>query len=140
MVNQVFSFLRSAVNETRMSNSDNPCYSCQDFTGNSFISHNWVITPDNTKCGNGNNIVPHPHAFVRGRSLIQTLVCLIVVVVPFIGNCNQTMGASSQASMSFQVINSDQPNSAVQASTASSNVSASGPIRKRNVPGELSSM
>ena len=78
MVNHAFSYVRPFVNDNRLDNPDNSRYSCLDFTGNSFISHNWVITPDNTKCGKGNNIIPHPHLFMHGPKAILSAVAFVI--------------------------------------------------------------
>ena len=85
MVNHAFSFLRPFVNDNRMGNPDNSRYSCLDFTGNSFISHNWVITPNNIKCGKGNNTVPHPHLFTHGPKAIFSAIVFIAFGI----HCNR---------------------------------------------------
>ena len=118
MVNQAFSFLRPFVNDNRVGNPDNSRYSCLDFTGNSFISHNWVIALNSIECGKENNTVPLPHPFVHGQDLIQILVLLIFVAFPSSGNCNSTMSASLQTSTSPPVSNSEQLTSSEQVTTS----------------------
>ena len=90
--------MRSTVNDDRVSNYDNSLFSCKGFTGNSFIGHNWVVTPDNIKCGNGNNITPHPHRFMHGPKTLLSVIVLIALGI----NCNylsignyDTIGAST---------------------------------------------